>query len=48
MSANLDVKRKEKYTLVSGEIGADSHFQYGVTKENGFGKVQSVILYFQT
>ncbi|VVB11831.1 unnamed protein product [Arabis nemorensis] len=39
MSANLDVKRQEKYSMVSGEIGADSHFEYGVTKENGFGKV---------
>lgn len=39
MSADLDVKRQEKYSMVSGEIGADSHFEYGVTKGNRFGKV---------
>ncbi|KAG7552645.1 hypothetical protein ISN45_Aa06g032420 [Arabidopsis thaliana x Arabidopsis arenosa] len=38
-SANVDVKRKEKYSMVSGDMVPDSHFQFGVNKENGFGKV---------
>ncbi|KAG7557332.1 hypothetical protein ISN44_As11g033080 [Arabidopsis suecica] len=38
-SATVDVKRKEKYFMVSGDMVPDSHFQFGVNKENVFGKV---------
>ncbi|KAL1222445.1 hypothetical protein V5N11_003708 [Cardamine amara subsp. amara] len=38
-SAIVDVKRKEKYSVVSGDMVSDTHFQFGVAKENGFGKV---------
>ncbi|CAH2070918.1 unnamed protein product [Thlaspi arvense] len=34
MSVNADVRRKEKYSMVSGEIGADSQFE-----NSGFGQV---------
>ncbi|EFH48776.1 hypothetical protein ARALYDRAFT_911351 [Arabidopsis lyrata subsp. lyrata] len=37
-SASVNVKRKEKYSMVSGDMVPDSHFQFGVNKENGFGK----------
>ncbi|CAE6131244.1 unnamed protein product [Arabidopsis arenosa] len=38
--ANVDVKRKEKYSMVSGDMVPDSHFRFGVmNKENGFSKV---------
>ncbi|ESQ33482.1 hypothetical protein EUTSA_v10006985mg [Eutrema salsugineum] len=40
MTVDLDVKRKEKYSVVSGETVPDSRlYQYGVTKDNSFGQV---------
>ncbi|KAJ0235857.1 Uncharacterized protein HA466_0262960 [Hirschfeldia incana] len=40
MTVDLDVRRKEKYSVVSGETFPDSGlYQYGVTKDNGFGQV---------
>lgn len=40
MTADLDVRRKGKYSVVSGETFPDSGlYQYGVTKDNGFGQV---------
>ncbi|KAL0716303.1 hypothetical protein Bca4012_065625 [Brassica carinata] len=40
MTVDLDVRRKEKYSVVSGQTFPDSGlYQYGVTKDNGFGQV---------
>lgn len=40
MTVDLDVRRKENYSVVSGETFPDSGlYQYGVTKDYGFGQV---------
>ncbi|CAG7897344.1 unnamed protein product [Brassica rapa] len=40
MTVDLGVRRKEKYSVVSGETFPDSGlYQYGVTKDEGFGQV---------
>ncbi|CAN6899382.1 unnamed protein product [Brassica oleracea var. botrytis] len=40
MTVDLGVTRKEKYSVVSGETFPDSGlYQYGVTKDEGFGQV---------
>lgn len=40
MTVDLDVTRKEKYSVVSGQTFPDSGlYQYDVTKDNGFGQV---------
>lgn len=31
--------------MVSGDMVSDSHFEFGGTKENGFGKVKIVSTY---
>lgn len=40
MTVDLDVKRKDKYSVVSRETVPDFRlYQYGATKDNGFGQV---------
>ncbi|KAG7593741.1 hypothetical protein ISN45_Aa01g025250 [Arabidopsis thaliana x Arabidopsis arenosa] len=40
MTVDLDVKRKDKYSVVSREtIPGSRSYQYGVTKDNSFGQV---------
>ncbi|VVB11844.1 unnamed protein product [Arabis nemorensis] len=42
MTVDLDVKRKEKYSMVSGETVPDSRLcEYVATKDNNFGQVVS-------
>ncbi|CAH2035081.1 unnamed protein product, partial [Thlaspi arvense] len=47
MTVDLDVKRKEKYSVDSGEMVPDSRLYYGVTKDNGFGQVVAKSAYQQ-
>ncbi|KAL1208398.1 hypothetical protein V5N11_026149 [Cardamine amara subsp. amara] len=40
MNVDLDVKRKDKYSMFSRDMVPDSRlYQYGATKDNGFGQV---------
>lgn len=40
MTVDLDVKKKDKYSVVSREmIPGSRSYQYGATKDNGFGQV---------
>ncbi|KAG7599070.1 hypothetical protein ISN44_As06g032650 [Arabidopsis suecica] len=48
MTVDLDVKRKDKYSVVSREtIPGSRSYQYGATKDNGFGQVVSTNGYQQ-
>jgi len=40
MTVDLDVKRKDKYSVVSREtVPGSRSYQYGATEDNGFGQV---------
>lgn len=47
MALNTDFQRKE-YSMVSGNMDPMvpvSHFEFGATQENGFGKVKNSLSY---
>ncbi|XP_010499850.1 PREDICTED: uncharacterized protein LOC109124696 [Camelina sativa] len=49
MTVDLDVKRKDKYSVVSRETVPDSRlYQYGATKDNSFGQVVATNGYQQS
>lgn len=40
MTVDLDMKRKDKYSMVSRDMVLDSRlYQYGAAKDNDFGQV---------